>query len=92
MIIKSIHGTFSINSTGQDQDKLLVKSNDKKSLLRIFDEKRVMHNHSDNSEYSVSLCKQEFAHTLILMVKEVNYSDFEKMISEPTKDSDGVFV
>jgi len=92
MIIKSIHGTFSIHSSGKDQDRLLVKSDDKKSLMRIFDEKRVVQNQSENNMYFVSLCKQEFAHTLILMVKEVNYSDFEKMMQEATKDSDEVFA
>ncbi|MGY6741479.1 MAG: hypothetical protein ACXIUQ_01985 [Cecembia sp.] len=92
MIIKSIHGTFSIYSSGKDSDKLVVKSKDKGSLTRIFDEQRIIRSQSEEGGYFVNLCKQEFAHTLILMVKEVNYSDVETIFAESNSNSDEVLA
>ncbi|MFD2200705.1 hypothetical protein [Shivajiella indica] len=82
MIITSLHGTFSINSCEKDQDKLIVRSKEKDSLMRIFDSKRIIQCEIDGSSYFVTLCKQEFAHSLIMLVKEVNYSDFNQLQSE----------
>jgi hypothetical protein len=82
MIITSLLGTFSINSSEKDHDKLIVRSKEKESLMRIFDSKRIIQCELDCSSYFVTLCKQEFAHSLIMMVKEVNYSDFKELQSE----------
>jgi hypothetical protein len=40
----------------------------------------------------VCLCKQEFAHTLILMVKEVNYSNFYQTLRDITSETDRIFA
>lgn len=82
MIINSLYGTFSINSSEKDQDKLIVKSDMKESLMRIFDSKRIFHSEIDGSSYFVTLCKQEFADSVIMMIKEVNYSDFNQSKAE----------
>lgn len=82
MIINSLYGTFAINSSEKDQDKLIVKSEMKESLMRIFDSKRIIQCEIDGSYYFVTLCKQEFAHSVIMMIKEVNYSDFNQLKSE----------
>lgn len=92
MIIKTIHGTFSIYSSGKDSDKLVVKSKDKASLTRIFDEQRIIQSQSEEAGFFVKLCKQEFAHTLILMVKEVNYSDVDTIFAESNSNSDEVLA
>lgn len=92
MIIKSIHGTFSIQVSENDHDKLIVKSNDKGSLTRIFDGKRINHCSSEDNTFYVSLCKQEFAHALILMVKEVDYVNFDQTLRDITSDSDRIFA
>lgn len=92
MIIKSIRGTFSVQSYGKDQDKLIVKSSNKASLMKIFDEKRVVELPSDKNIYCVSLCKQEFVHTLILLVKEVNYSDFNQTNLDSFSETEEVFA
>jgi len=92
MIIKSIHGTFFIQVSENEQDKLIVKSKDKGSLTRIFDGKRINHCSSEDNAFYVSLCKQEFAHTLILMVKEVDYVNFDQTLSNITSETNGIFA
>lgn len=82
MLISSLHGVFSINMHDIDAEKLIIKSKNKEALQRIFDEKRIFTNNKDNYKFCVSLCKQELAHILIMMIKEIDYADFEKFISE----------
>lgn len=82
MIISTIHGTFSIISNEKDQDKLIIRSKEKSSLTRIFDEKRIIQYEKEGFSFCVSLCKQEFVHTLIMLVKEINYSDLDQYLSE----------
>lgn len=82
MIITTIHGTFSIISNEKDQDKLIIRSKEKSSLTRIFDEKRIVQCEIEGFSFCVSLCKQEFAHILIMLVKEINYSDLDQYLSE----------
>jgi hypothetical protein len=54
----------------------------KESLMRFFDAKRIIPCEINGSSYFVTICKQEFAHSVILMIKEVNYSDFNQLKSE----------
>lgn len=82
MVIRSLHGIFTIVTSEINQDQLLVKARNKQELMRIFDEKRIAECINDQKEFSVQMCKQEFAHTLIMMIKEINYSDFEKTLLE----------
>lgn len=82
MIITTIHGTFSIISNEKDQDQLIIRSKEKASLTRIFDEKRIIQCEKEGFSFCVSLCKQEFVHTLIMLVKEINYSDLDQYLSE----------
>ncbi|MCH7400511.1 hypothetical protein ACFOUP_10450 [Belliella kenyensis] len=92
MVINSLHGTFSIVINEKDQDKLLVKAKSKAELTRIFDENRVRKCQEENFSFFVSMCKQEFAHTLIMMIKEINYLNFEKYLSELDLSSDRIFA
>lgn len=82
MLISSLQGVFSINMHEADPDKLIIKAKNKESLQRIFDEKRINPISHENYKFSVSLCKQELAHVLIMMIKEIDYADFDKFISE----------
>lgn len=82
MIINSLYGTISVVSGGLDQDKLRIKSSKKETLMRMFDEKRIGHYESVEYPYYVEMCKQEFAHTLIVLVKDINYPDFHAELGE----------
>lgn len=82
MIINSLFGTISVVSGGQDQDRLRIKSPKKETLMRMFDEKRITYYESADYPYYVEMCKQEFAHTLIVLIKDINYPDFHIELDE----------
>lgn len=82
MIINSLLGTFSVVSSVQNHDKLCIKSKSKEVLMRMFDEKRINNHESGDYNYSIEICKQEFAHTMIILIKEVNYPDFVQEMSD----------
>lgn len=48
----------------------------------MFDEKRIISNQSAEYEFFVELCKQEFAHTMISMIKEISYPEFDKELAD----------
>ena len=82
MLINSLQGIFSIVISETNPDKLEVRSNDKASLSRVFDNKRILERANVDFKFYVSISKQEFANTLIMMIKEIDYPDFDKLLSE----------
>lgn len=92
MVITSLHGIFSIVLNEKNQDQLLVRAKKKDELMRIFDEKRICKSSVDGFEYCVQMCKQEFAHTLIMMIKEIDYADFDKILAEINISTDRAFA
>jgi hypothetical protein len=92
MIITSSYGIFSIVNSIKDQDQLLVRSESKEELVRIFDEKRVLQSENQKFGFYVPMCKQEFANTLIMLVKEINYGDFEKYTSDMNITSERIWA
>lgn len=72
MLISSVHGVFSVVISEQNSDKVEVRSNNKNSLARIFDAQRIK---DREGNFFVCISKQEFANTLIMMIKEIDYSD-----------------
>lgn len=75
MYITSIHGIFSIVSASKDQDNLIISSKTKTAMLQLFDEKRIYTSEEREFNFHVALCKQELAHIMIMMIKEINYSE-----------------
>ncbi|PRY90680.1 hypothetical protein [Mongoliibacter ruber] len=92
MLVSSIYGVFSIGIQEEDPDKLVIKARKKEALQRIFDEKRISLLSYDKFNFSVNLCKQELAHILIMMIKEIDYTDFEKVFDESSFNSDQTLV
>ncbi|GAB2633899.1 hypothetical protein [Belliella aquatica] len=92
MVITSLHGIFSIVINEKNQDQLLVRAKKKGELMRIFDEKRISECRVDGFDYCVKMCKQEFAHTIIMMIKEIDYADFDKLLAEVNIASDRAFA
>ncbi|MFD2034598.1 hypothetical protein ACFSKL_07350 [Belliella marina] len=92
MVITSLHGSFTVVINEENQDQILVRANNKEELMRIFDEKRISKCIDEQPEFCVQMCKQEFAHTLIMMIKEINYPDFNKMLLEIEKTTSKIFA
>jgi len=90
MLIQSLHGNFSIIASGKDQDLLFIRSNEKSELSNIFGEMRVSRYDGEGLEFYVAIRKQEFTNTLIMMVKEINYSDLGKELQEIKSSSENI--
>ncbi|GGF26235.1 hypothetical protein GCM10011339_12900 [Echinicola rosea] len=77
MLITSTNGFLSVVNSPLDVDHLLVRAKSKADLSRLFDERRIYPIEHDTFSYGVSICKQEFADTLIKMIKCIDYTNFE---------------
>jgi hypothetical protein len=76
MIIQTSNAKFLIESCGQRKDCVLINSNSKEELDRFFGSLDVLETNSEKYPFQVKSCKQEFANALIIMVKEIDYSNF----------------
>lgn len=77
MIIQTTDCEFLIESSDQTAGCVFIYSDSIEELQRLFGSSEVEYSAKDNWRYMVSTCKQEFANALILMVKEINYTDFD---------------
>lgn len=82
MIIHSLFGSFCVVANSDKTDGLLLQSNSKAALNRAFDDKRIKAIESVEYPFVVELCRQEFAHFLISMTKDISYVNFDREISE----------
>ncbi|UJP64057.1 hypothetical protein [Mongoliitalea daihaiensis] len=92
MIIQSLHGVFSISIAPENEDKLLVRSNNIDSLCRLFDKRRVKSINFPSRAYGVSICKEELSNVLIKMVKQIDYDDFDQYMSDLVLEKENLFV
>lgn len=77
MIIHTSNCEFLIESSEKPAGCVFIYSDSQEELQRLFGSSEVEYSAKDTWRYMVSTCKQEFANALILMVKEINYTDFE---------------
>jgi len=76
MIIQTYNAKFLIESCGQRKDCVVINCNSKEELDRFFGSLDVLETNMDLYPFQVKSCKQEFANALIIMVKEIDYSNF----------------
>lgn len=76
MIIQTLSAKFLIESSSDCDGCLMVYSDNSEQLQRLFGSS--VHHSLNFSEmpFLTKTCKQDFAHTLILLVKEIDYSNF----------------
>ncbi|MBD8490830.1 hypothetical protein IFO69_18910 [Echinicola sp. CAU 1574] len=77
MLITSTNGFISVVNSNSDIDHLVVRAKHKGDLSRLFDERRIQPIEHEVFRFGISLCKQEFADTLIKMIKCIDYTNFE---------------
>lgn len=90
MIIHSLFGSFCVVANGEKSDGLFLQSKSKIMLNRLFDDKRIRSNNSADYPFYIELCKQEFAHLLITLTKDISYENFDKEISDLEVDTSRV--
>ena len=76
MIIKTNKCDFLIENSGGLDGGLNVYSDSLEELQRLFGSHVVEHSKREEWKYKAHTCKQDFANALILILKEVDYLDF----------------
>lgn len=92
MVIQSLQGVFSVSTAPENQEKLVVRSNDLDSLCRLFDRKRVKADCDQGYSFCVTICKEELSSVLIKLVKQIDYEDFDQIMSELVLEKASVFA
>lgn len=76
MIIQTTNCEFLIESSDQTAGCVFIYSDSLEEIQRFFGSSEVEYSSRNQWKYMVTTCKQEFANALILMVKEINYTNF----------------
>jgi hypothetical protein len=76
MIILTSTCEFLIESSNQTAGCVFIYSASIEELQPLFGSSEVEYSSKDNWRYMISTCKQKFSNALILLVKEIIYTDF----------------
>ena len=76
MKIQTASAIFLIEKCESNDGCVLIRSNSRDELYRFFGSLEIGLTNELFYTYEVSACKQEFANALIVMVKEIDYSEF----------------
>ncbi|MDR7127712.1 hypothetical protein J2X69_000040 [Algoriphagus sp. 4150] len=76
MIIQTSTASFLIENSDSKHGCVSIRSNSQEELHRFFGSLEIQETNELSYAYEVLACKQEFANAVILMVKEIDYSEF----------------
>lgn len=77
MIIQTSQCDFLVEECGGRDGYVYVYSENLEEIQRFFGSAETEYSSTGDWKYRVSICKQDLANSLILMVKEVNYKNFD---------------
>ncbi len=78
MLIQTSTANFLIEKCEANQGCVSISSNSQEELFRFFGSLEISKTNDFYYAYQVRSCKQEFANAMILMVKEIDYSEFSE--------------
>lgn len=78
MIIKTVTANFLIEKCESNTGYMLIRSNSQEELFRFFGSLEISMTNDFFYTCEVHACKQEFVNALILMVKEIDYTEFSE--------------
>jgi hypothetical protein len=78
MIIQTLNSEFLIKSCEAENGFVVIYSNNPDDLQRFFGSRIVEAKEDSSWKFRTKTCKQDFAHALIHLVKEIDYKDFPK--------------
>jgi hypothetical protein len=78
MIIQTLTCDFLIEDSGQVDGCISVYSDSLEELQRLFESSEIEYSSKIEWKYRACTCKQDLANALILIVKEINYSNFNQ--------------
>lgn len=76
MIIQTTKGDFLVEENGNKSGSVFIYSDVLEEIQRLFGSAEIEYSSRSDWRYRVSICKQDLANMLILMVKEVDYRDY----------------
>lgn len=76
MIIQTSKCEFLIVENDCADGCVFIFSDSLDELQRFFGSSEVEYSSNEDRKFKVQTCKQDFANALILMVKEINYTNF----------------
>ena len=76
MIIQTSKCDFLVEESGAKDGYVFIYSENLEEIQRLFGSSETEYSSKRDWKYRVSICKQDLANALILMVKEVNYQEF----------------
>lgn len=76
MIIQTSTCDFLIEESGRADGCISVYSNFLEELHRLFGSSEIEYSPRSDWKYRICTCKQDLANALILLVKEIDYSNF----------------
>jgi hypothetical protein len=77
MIIQTSNCDFLIEDSGKTNGCVSVFSDSLEEMQRLFGSSEIEYSQRMDRKYKVCTCKQDLANALILLVKEINYLNFE---------------
>jgi len=76
MEINTQAASFLIERSPKNDGCVIIQSTSEIELIRFFGSLSIGYSANSTHPYFVKACKQEFANALIIMVKEIDYSQF----------------
>jgi len=78
MIIQTATANFMIERCESKNGCITIRSNSQEELHRFFGSLEISESNDPFYPFAVLACKQEFANAMIIMVKEIDYSEFSE--------------
>lgn len=79
MLIQTHSAKFLIELNKENSECLTVRCDSELELSRLFGSLRVQDSNDFEYPFFVKTCKQEYSDALILLVKEIDYSEFSML-------------
>ncbi|UZD22990.1 hypothetical protein [Algoriphagus halophytocola] len=78
MVIRTSTASFMIEGSDSTDGCINIRCTSQVELYRFFGSVEIKETGNTHFPYLAKSCKQEFANALILMVKEIDYSEFSE--------------
>jgi len=79
MVIHTSTASFLIESSPNNLGCVSIQCTSELELYRFFGSLTIQESKNPDFPFAVNACKQEFSNALILMVKEIDYADYDAM-------------
>lgn len=79
MVIHTSTASFLIESSLSNLGCVSIQCTSELELYRLFGSETIQESKNPAFPFALNTCKQKFSNALILMVKEIDYTDYDAM-------------